>query len=383
MGILSVNRTKDTFKDRIASQKQGSQEGYWIAIDNFEKFSMEKFGKVNIIPDMLSATENEVFDTLQAWINWNSERAQSTISVYFSRIRKYLHYMGIKLDSQDIKNELQFKHKVEEELYGLTLEDIQKILGNLEYHTKVQFMCQLSGLTRIGEIVQLRKRNLILDKQNIIVKIPPEIAKFNKARTTFFSREASVLLRPKLRDLDDDDLVFATNEISHHAETNAEQKLRRAINRVGLNMRYTSTNRYFINTHSFRAYGITKLSRHDPNFAKKIAGQKGYMLQYDRIGDDEKLEIYHKYESNLTIDNTAIQKAEIEKLKTEKDELKVLQKDLEIMKEDSSKYKEDNVREIINAELSKMLKNQDGKLIKELDDENDKLRAKLKKAGLE
>ncbi len=69
-----------------------------------------------------------------------------------------------------------------------------------------------------------------------------------------------------------------------------------------------------INTHSFRAYGITKLSRHDPNFAKKLAGQKGYLDQYDRMSDDEKLELYQKYEYELTIDQTKKDKVKIEQL---------------------------------------------------------------------
>ena len=319
MGILSTTRTKETYRYKIKSQASGSQEGHLIAIDNFEKFSMETYGKVNIIPDLLKATQNEVFDMLQKWINWNSERAPSTITVYFSRLRKYLHYMGIKLDSQDVKNELEFKHSVQEELYGLTLDDIRKILNTLDFHTKVQFMCQLSSLMRIGEIVQLRKKHLILDKQNIIVRIPPTIAKFNKGRTTYFSKESSALLRPKLRRLDDDDLVFASNENSRYAEINAEQKLRRAIVRVGLDMRYESTNRYYINTHSFRAYGITKLSRHDPNFAKKIAGQKGYLLQYDRMSDEDKLEVYQKFEDELIIDDSLKQKEKITKLEVEQE----------------------------------------------------------------
>jgi len=310
MGILNVKRTKETFREKISSHKTGSQEGFWIAIDNFEKFSMEKFGKIDIMPDLIKANENELFDTLQLWINWNSGRSPSTIKVYFSRLRKYLHYMGIKLDSQDVKNELEFKHKIEEELYGLTLEDIQKILKQFDYDTKVQYMCQLSSLMRIGEMVQLRKKHLVLDKQNIIVKIPSTIAKFNKGRTTYFSKEASIMLRPKLRKLDDNDLVFASNENSRYAEINAEQKLRRAIVKVGLDMRYESTNRYYINTHSFRAYGITKISRHDPNFAKKIAGQKGYLDQYDRIADKEKLELYQKYEIDLIVDNSIKLKAE-------------------------------------------------------------------------
>ena len=321
MEITRLQRTKESFKEKIQSQTSGSQEGILIAIDNFEKFCMEKYGKVNLIQDLKESTEEEVYDVLQSWINWNSSRAPSTIVVYFSRLKKYLHYMGIKLHVQDIKNELDFKHHIDEDLYGLTLEDIQKIFKQFTYNTRVQFMCQLSGLMRIGETVQLRKKHLILGKENIIVKIPSSIAKFKKGRTTFFSKEASRMLRPLLRRLDDDDLIFASNENSRYAELNSEQILRRTLVKVGLDMKYESTKRFMINTHSFRAYGITKLSRHDPNFAKKISGQKGYLLQYDRITDEEKLELYQKFEDDLIIDETTKLKAENQKLESEKSEL--------------------------------------------------------------
>jgi len=66
-------------------------------------------------------------------------------------------------------------------------------------------------------------------------------------------------------------------------------------------MRYESTKYHKINTHSFRAYFITKVSRHDPNIAKMFAGQKIYMGQYDRLTAEEKLEKYIEFESDLYI----------------------------------------------------------------------------------
>lgn len=339
MGLNKIIRTKETFKDRISSQTSGSQDGCFIAIDNFEKYSMEKHGKVNIIPDLKQLDDESLYDVLQDWVNWNGSRSPSTVKIYFSRLKKYLHYMGLKLHDQDVKNELDFRAIISDELYGLTLDDIQKIFKQMRYKTRVQFICQMSGLMRIGETVQLRKKHLVLGNQNIIVKIPSHIAKFKKARTTFFSKEASKMLRPMLRNMDDNDLLFATNQNPRYAELNSEQILRRILSKVGLDMKYESTGRNMINTHSFRAYGITKLSRHDPNFAKKIAGQKGYLLQYDRITDEEKLELYQKYESDLIIDDTEKLKAEKQKLESEKEELEKTKNNLELQKGESSGLK--------------------------------------------
>jgi len=97
-------------------------------------------------------------------------------------------------------------------------------------------------------------------------------------------------------------------------------------------MKYETTNRFMVNTHSFRAYGITKLSRHDPNLAKKIAGQKGYLDQYDRLTDEEKLELYQKFEIDLIIDNNLKLKKEKQILESKletTENLKARIKDLE------------------------------------------------------
>ena len=177
MGILTNTRTKETYRSKIEGQSPGSQSGVFLSIDNYESFCMQEKGKSNIIPDMLEATEIEVFDVLQQWISYmNQNLAPSTVKMYFSRVNVYLRYMGIKLDAQDVKHELSFRRIPQEEKYGLQLDDINKILDNVFFPMKVQLLCQLSSLMRIGELVQLRKKHLILDKQNIIIKIPSEIA---------------------------------------------------------------------------------------------------------------------------------------------------------------------------------------------------------------
>jgi hypothetical protein len=60
--------------------------------------------------------------------------------------------------------------------------------------------------------------------------------------------------------------------------------------RSGLDMKNSKGNNE-INTHSFRAFGITKLSRHDANYARRLAGQKGYLDTYDRFSLDDKLKL--------------------------------------------------------------------------------------------
>jgi integrase len=321
MKVQKLQRSRETFIERMATKDEKTIRSYGVAINNFENFCMEKYGNADFVSELKDYETEDIFEVLQSWINWNNKLAPSSTKVMFSRIKKYLYHRGIKLYQQDINEELEFRTLIQEERYGLTLDDIQTIVKPMRYKHRTQFICQLSSLMRIGEITQLRKKHLISDKQNIIVKIPATIAKLKKARTTFFSKEASRLLKPLLREINDEDLVFGVK-----AETSIAQVLRRILIKTGLDMKYESSGDYMINTHSFRAYGITKLSRHDPNLAKKLAGQKGYLDQYDRINDDEKLELYQKFEIDLIIDNTVKLKADNEKLKQEKSEIHSIKK---------------------------------------------------------
>jgi len=329
--VLRLERNKESFMNK-KKNNSGTYSNYKSAIKNFEDFCKEKHGKADVIEDLKEHTDLEVLDFIQSWIDYNDKLNPATIQNMFSRIKKYLHHRGIKLHPQDIKEELVFRRNFDEELYPLTDENIQLIVKEMRHKNKVQFICQSSSLMRIGELVQLRKKHLIITSENIILKLPATITKLNKARTTFFSKEASKLLRPLLRKMDDNDLVFGSNEKVHFAETNSEQILTRVLEKVGLNQRYEHNHRYKINTHSFRAFGITALSRIDPNFAKKLAGQKGYLLQYDRMNDDEKLKLYQKFEIDLIIDNTEKLKLENQKKSvkiTELEENKATIQDLE------------------------------------------------------
>ena len=231
--MRQLARNKDSFMRKIESLDDSTKSTYKIVLQNFENYCMQQTGKSNYVTELRDLDSDGIFDFLQGWINSNSTLSSSTTRLYFSKLKKYLYHMGVKLHPQDIKEELNFKHSVQEDLYGLTLDDIQNIINSLRYKHKVQFICQLSSLMRISELIQLRKKHLISNGENIIVKIPASIAKFKKGRTTFFSKEASKLLRPILREKQDNDLIFGSSENKVNSKLNSEQILRKALIRIG------------------------------------------------------------------------------------------------------------------------------------------------------
>jgi len=260
---------------------------YRITLDSFEGFLKD---------NNYTITQETAEDIVQGYVNWFSKNhAPRTVSNYYSRIKKYLRHLGIHID------EIELPAIPEKELYPLKLSDIHNIFQELSHKDITLFLTQLQGGLRIGETVQLKKKHFILDYERILIKIPPEIAKFKRGRTVVIGRESGDRIKKILHRIDDNDLVFGTGENPISSRVNKEAILRNALIKTGLDMKYDDTGRYQINTHSFRAYFITRVSRHDPNIAKKLAGEKGYLLQYDRLTDEEYIENYLKFEEDLIV----------------------------------------------------------------------------------
>ena len=365
--MLQVKRTVETFLERNSKRPINTQFALQKALHNFEKFCKARFdGRgLNEIVDELSLSDEEtIFDTLQEWINWNDGKLYPTsLGTYFAYLKLFLYYKGIKLTPLDVKQNLVFPKQPEEELYPLSEDDIKKILDVAPYKRRGMYLAQLSSAMRIGEMVQLRKKHFDLSKKRIIVKIPANITKLQRARTTFISKEAEPYLRKRLKQISDDDLVWASNDDPNYAKVNEANRIREYCAKAGLNERYEGNNRHKITTHSFRAFFITKLSRHDENFAKKLAGQKGYLLQYDRMTDEEKLEKYIEFEPNLLIFDQAKKNAEIEKLQKEKSELEKKEREIDGLKENMEKIIEEKIGEYNQKFLEKVNKIYDERIL--------------------
>jgi len=303
-------------------KSKSSKRGSKYALDSFSEF-LNKFHQISPDESIESFKDHQVaFDTLQAWINWFSTTEKTVVSKkkgdwkyiptatttfqYFHAIIRYLHYMGIKFHPYDIKQEITLPKPLQEDKHGIRTDEIKLILDNCSFEKKALYLAQLSSGMRIGELVQIRKKHLDFDHERIMIRIPAEFTKMRKARVTFFSKEFGKLFRSRLNKLDDNDLLFGTNEDWEKARDNEMQNMINLLERIGLKD---------ITTHSFRAYVITQLSRKDPNFAKLLTGQKGYLLQYDRMNESDKLENYLKYEPVLLIYESPIKEKELKTLK--------------------------------------------------------------------
>ena len=215
---------------------------------------------------------------LQEWINWNELRdiSPSTIKVAFSNLRKYLFFRNIKTNEQDIRNSLRFPKTPKEEKHPLSDSEYSAIVDGFAKNPVYQSVCLALGSSgmRIGELMNVRKKELDLSTKRITVKIPPN-TKTRTGRTTFFSKEVDEKIKKRLGNLNPDDYVFCKGSPLSSA-CNFRKALGRILTRLELDEKYQTSNYSKITPHTWRAYFFTKAARkHDDNYAHRMIGDGG------------------------------------------------------------------------------------------------------------
>jgi len=348
--FLLTNKEKKTFQDRLNKKAPSTQNTIHTAIDSFERFCAKNYGgrKPNEIFDELRILKGEeqtdaIYDVLQSWIDWHYSRdvLTTTLRQYFSSLKQYFHYNGLKLHPQDVKDTLEFKKRIHEELYPLQLEDIQKIFKYANPKKISFYLALVSTGARPGELLQVRKKDIDTALKRYKIRIEAENVKTRVGRSVFLTKEASERLQFKLKDLEDNALVWGTNENPRHALKNEELRFNRACDLAGFTERYQSNNIRKITLYSFRSYFFGKAADiHREGYAHKMVGHGGYLPQYDRMNDEKKIDWFIKLEPELTIDDSERHRIEKKKLEQEKEEIESLREQLSKIQEDLDKVKQ-------------------------------------------
>ena len=351
--FLSKKKDDTSFDDMLSTAPESTQINKRYAVKLFEKFvdvsyhgrkTQDVIDELLLIKSQDSQTyEDALYGMLQDWINWNQKngRCNSTIRVAFSNLRKYFFHHGIKTHEQDIKGHLRFGKKTHEERHPLSQMEYRRTIDALARHPIMQglFLALGSSGMRIGEALSLKKKDLDLTGIRIKVNIPAT-TKTRTGRTTYLSLEAEKILRPHLENIGLDDYVFTlknSNDISSSVRT----MLSRIVDKLHLVDKYQSNNIRKITTHSFRAYFFTKAARkHGDNYAHKLVGHGGYLMQYDRMTEEEKLKMYIELEPDLVVFDQTKNELEINQLRDKVDEVDSLRDEVRKLRESQAKSDE-------------------------------------------
>jgi len=354
--FLLTNKEKKTFQDRLNKKAVSTQNTIHTAIDSFERFCAENYAnrKPNEIFAELRILKGEeqtdaIYDVLQSWIDWHYSRdvLTTTLRQYFSSLKQYFHYNGLKLHPQDVKDTLEFKKRIREELYPLQLEDIQKIFKYANPKKISFYLALISTGARPGELLQVRKKDIDTALKRYKIRIEAENVKTRVGRSVFLTKEASERLQFKLKDLEDDALVWGTNENPRHALKNEEMRFNRACEGAGFAERYQSNNIRKIILYSFRSYFFGKAADiHREGYAHKMIGHGGYLPQYDRMNDEKKIEWFIKLEPELTIDDSERLRLKNQVLENEKNSSKRVKFEMNELKTELKASKIQNEQKI-------------------------------------
>ncbi len=309
--FLLKRKNKKSFLEGIQTLQYSTRENYLASLNQFEKFCKKKYSNRNMqnIVDELKSLKDQRDDAfiglLQDFVNWLTKRnlSNTTIHQYFQIIIYYFSYHGIRIHPIDLRQNVKLPKKINEKLHPLTNTEIKQLFEFVPRHRQMLYLVLIGSGMRIRESVALRKKDFDLEYlKRIKIEIPAEFTKTKTAHTTFVSKQAEKLLKPHLEELEQNDLVFATNHIPHHAAMTEIEAFARYRKRAGLTEKYQSTKRHHISLHSFRSYFFTRARRiHDTDIAHAMVGHTTYLDMYDRKEDTEKLELFLKVESELKI----------------------------------------------------------------------------------
>jgi len=316
---LRKKLTREEFVEKFYSKSKssGSKSVLISVLKIFDDFCLQVYGNdaVKLLENLRGDMGDALYNFLQDFINYMDEKnlKPKTIASYFSTLRTYLRSQGIKISSDDVRDLIRLPEIIQELREPLTKDHLKLLLDYSKPERKALYLTLLSSGMRIGESLSLRKSDFDLSSDPIRITIQGRFTKTKQTRQTYISSEAKVALLRILTKKQDDELVFATSvnlEASRLAEERTFDNLR---NRCGLNEKYPDSSRHKITIHSMRAYFHTQASIvHDEQYANALDGHQGYLMQYYRLSQETRAELYCKLEPFLWVYGNHTKSQELE-----------------------------------------------------------------------
>ena len=175
--FLDTREKQKTFEDTIKRLSKNTQNGIQTTNKNFEDFCKEYYEKATEqVLEELKLFKGDELDqktrsVIQNWINWQYEKGilTSTIKQRVSIIKRLLRFSRVKVHFEDFEEPLEFSAKIKEELYELTLQDIQTIfkLAKPKPQKIGFYLALISTGARPGELLRVRKKDI--DKTGFVI----------------------------------------------------------------------------------------------------------------------------------------------------------------------------------------------------------------------
>ena len=234
-------------------------------------------------------------------------RHPNTVQLYLIKIRSIFEEIGnIEINSRLFNKRVKVPKAEEEDPEPFTKEQMRLLLDRCSNHGKLKYMVLKDTGCRIGELVQLRKRDIDISKSPVELKIQASYTKTKKARIAFVTRETAPMLKRLLNKKQDDELIFGTSE-DEYVATGTEKtffayyRKELAKDYPEFGDIYQSNGRHKKTIHSIRSYCATQCAEAiDETWGHGYIGHKKYLGQY--IRNQKKMsEMFQRSENYLMI----------------------------------------------------------------------------------
>ena len=293
-GFFSDKEKDDLIKQLQIWSKEGDVRSVCLSLNKFIRF-------LNKDRDEIILNEKGVPFKFK-------KKNAKTIRTYFSFVKTYLRIChAVKITNDDVRDYMKsaFPKIRKEPRKAIPIKVLKLIFGKAEPKQKALYSVLVSSGIRIGEGLQLRKKDFHLKENPVRVSLIADITKEKEARDTFISREALDKLLPFLENKEDNDNVFAYYpEDLEESVVHEDQYFGRLRERLSLTERYNNSRNFIYSIHSLRAYFHTKAStKHGEEYAHALDGHTGYLKQYYRKTPEEMAKMYKELEPSLLIES--------------------------------------------------------------------------------
>ena len=333
MSYLESQITIEQYLDSITNHSKRNHVG--SVLNTFNIFCNQKYGKSSQqilydLSDDISKTHSNdkvyvLFNHFKDWLlvdhpeivyyfgkNQSLKRTikarhPNTVQLYLIKIRSIFEEIGnIEINSRLFNKRVKVPKAEEEDPEPFTKEQMRLLLDRCSNHAKLKYMVLKDTGCRIGELVQLRKRDIDVSKSPMEIRIQASYTKTKKARVAFVTRETAPMLKRLLKKKQDNELVFGTNE-DEYVATGTEKTLfayyrkELAKDHPEFGDIYQSNGRHKKTIHSIRSFTATQCAEAiDETWGHGYIGHKKYLGQY--IRNQEKMsEMFQRTENHLMI----------------------------------------------------------------------------------
>jgi len=306
----------------VISHSKNTVKSYRTRIRLFRRFLRDRYNIDEY--DLLDHLKNrglDIFKVLKDFVIFLDKTGKSprTIHLALSVNKGYLRHMGIKIDSEDLKQLVKIPKVIKIREIPLDKGIIIRLLRNAKPKLQLTILVAVSTGMRIGEIVQLKISDIDFAQNPVKVYLRANTTKTRQSRETFLTTESSNALKDYLKryhgwdeGIKDstvlDKQIFSTIYrhrgpfIADSIIATLQTELRQLVRAIpDLNVK-DENGRQSIHLHSFRKYFRTTVGNVvGRDFAEAIIGHGFYMDTYYQLSDEKKRQMYLEAEPHLTV----------------------------------------------------------------------------------